>query len=193
MVSDIFNQTNFLDILIVIVLFRICYIAARMGLTIEIFKFLGVIFATYISLHYYTSLSDIVARSLYAKGVHFEFFDLVIFLVLGAGGYIGFAAIRGAFYRFVKLEIIPVINKFGGFLLGIIRGFFVIGLLVFTLSISNISYLTRSVKHSYLGSRAFLISPNTYGWLWGNIFSKFSSKEKFNPAVNEAIGRFNGK
>ena len=193
MIVDIFRQTNFLDILIVIVLFRICYIAAGMGLTIEIFKFFGVIFATYIALHYYTNLSDIIQRSLLPKGISLEFLDLLIFLILALAVVMGFAVIRSTFYRFIKLEILPVINRFGGILLGILRGFFVIGLLVFTLTISNISYLSSSVKHSYLGSRAFLISPNTYAWLWNNVFSKFSTKEKFNPTINEVIDRFNRK
>ena len=191
MIFDIFKQINFLDIFIVILLFRICYIATKMGMTIEIFKFLGVIFATYISLHYYVNLSDIIQRSLLPRGIPLEFIDYLIFLVLALTGYIAFVAIRGIFYRFIKLETVPLINKFGGLLLGVLRGFFVVGLLVFTLSISNISYLSRSVKHSYLGNRAFMISPNTYSWLWNNIFSKFSTHEKYNFTIDETVYRFN--
>ncbi len=193
MILDIFNQTNFIDIIIVIILFRICYIAAKMGLAIEFFKFLGVIFATYVSLHYYTKVSDIIQRSLLPKGMPLEFADFVIFLVLAQVIYLGFVVIRNIFCHFIKLEAVPEISKFGGLLLGLIRGFLVVGLLVYTLSISSINYLTNSVKNSYLGSRAFLISPNTYSWLWNNIFSKFSATEKLNSTVTEVIDRFNSK
>lgn len=187
----ILSRANFLDIVIVIILLRTCYIAAKTGLPVEIFKFFGVIFVTYISLHYYTNLADIIARSILPKGLPLEFFDFLIFFILVSAGYLGFAVIRSIFYRYIKLEAVPLLSKFGGFILGLLRGFFVTGLLVFMLSISSVSYFSGSVKHSYLGSRAFLISPNTYAWLLNNIFSKFSSKVKFNPTVNEVIDRFN--
>ncbi|MFA6358558.1 MAG: CvpA family protein [Candidatus Omnitrophota bacterium] len=193
MISGAIPQFNYLDVLIVIVLIRICCIALAMGLTIEIFKFLGVIFATYISLHYYVSVSDIVQRTFLPKGMPLEFLDFLVFVVLVLAGYAGFAALRVVFYRFIKLESIPWLNKIGGLVLGVIRWFFVVGLLVFTLNISSISYLSNSVRHSYLGSRAFSISPNTYSWLWKNIFSKFSGKEKFNSTVSEAVDKFNQK
>lgn len=193
MIFEIFNQSNFLDIFIVILLFRICYIAYNTGLAIESFKLLGVIFATYISLHYYTSVSDTIQRNLLPKGMPLEFADFLIFLTLAIVAYLGFVVIRSIFYRFIKLEAVPAFSKFGGLFLGIVRGLFVTGLLVYVLSISSISYLTSSVKHSYLGRRTFLISPTTYGWLWNNICSKFSAKEKFNSTVNEVIDRFNRK
>jgi len=191
MIFDIFKQTNFLDIVILIILFRICYIAAKMGLSFEIFKFLGVVFATYISLHYYTNVSDAIQLDFLPKGMPLEFTDFLVFVVLASVSYIGFVVFRSIFHHFVTMEAVPAISKFGGLFLGIARSFFVVGLLVYTLNISSISYLTSSVKHSYLGSRAFLISPNTYSWLWNTIFCKFSTKEKFNPTVKEVIDRFN--
>ncbi|MDD5120384.1 MAG: CvpA family protein [Candidatus Omnitrophica bacterium] len=193
MVFDIFRQTNFIDILIVILLFRICYIAAKQGLSVEIFKLCGIIFATYLSCHFYTSLSDIIQRSLPTKRMPLEFADFIVFITLALIGYLAFVLIRSIFYRFLKLEAVPEINKFGGLILGVIRAYFFIGLLIFTLGISSVNYISGSVKHSYLGSRVFLVAPNTYRWLWDNIFSKFSAKEDFNSTINEVIDRFNNK
>ncbi len=191
--TNLISQFNFLDILIIIISIRICYIAFQMGLAVEFFKLSGVILATYLSLHYYTGLSDIIQHRFIPKGMPLEFMDLLVFIILAAGGYLLFVILRSSFYRFMKLEASPKISQFGGLILGALRLFFTVGLLIYILMISGIKYLNDSVKYSYLGSRSALISANTYGWLWDSIISKFSSKEKFNPAVSDVLERFNRK
>ncbi len=190
---NFFAQSNFLDILIIIILIRICYISTITGLAVEFFKLSGILFSTYISLHYYTSISDIIQRSFFPKLMPLEFMDFLIFIILVLSGYMGFVALRSIFYRLIKLEAMPLINKFGGLILGVLRAYFIVGLLTFTLVISSVSYLNSSVKHSYLANKAFSISPAAYDWLWSNIVSKFSPKEKFNPTINEVTQKFNRK
>jgi uncharacterized membrane protein required for colicin V production len=164
-----------------------------MGLSIEIFKFLGVIFATYIGLHYYTAFADFIQKSFLPKAMPLEFLDFIAFLGLVVIGYLSFVVLRSILFRFVQLNAHPKINQFGGLILGIGRGFLVIGLLIFTLGISTVTYFTSTVRHSYLGSKALAISPRTYDWLWSNIFSKFSAREKFNSTVTEVTDRLNHK
>ncbi len=182
---------NFLDYIILIVLFRICYIAAKMGFSVEIFKFLGALFSTYTALHYYTTFSDFIQKRFLPKAMPLEFLDFVVFLLLITVVYLCFVGLRSLLFRFIQLNAIPKINQMAGFILGIGRGFLVIGLLSFSLAISSVSYLNSSIKHSYLGSRALAISPQTYEWFWSNIFSKFSAHEKFNSTVREALDKFN--
>lgn len=186
-------QSNFVDIVIIIITLRICYIAAVMGLVVEFFKLLGVLFATYISLHYYTSISDIIQRHFFSKEMPLEFMDFLVFVILAFLAYLGVIVLRSIFYRLIKLEATPKINKMSGFILGLGRAYFSVGLLVFILSISSVSYLNDSVKHSYLGSRAFSISPRSYNWIWNSIVSKFSPGEKLNPTVKEIIENFHKK
>ncbi|MDP2927223.1 MAG: CvpA family protein [Candidatus Omnitrophota bacterium] len=193
MILGLLAQFNFLDFIILIVLFRICYIAAKMGLSVEIFKLSGVIFSTYIALHYYTTLSDLIQRRFLPKAMPLEFMDFIVFLLLIIVGYLCFVGLRSILFRFIQLNAIPKINQFSGLILGIGRGFLVVGLVSFTLVISSVTYLRSSVKHSYLASKAFAISPQTYNWLWSNIFSKFSAQEKFNSTVTEAMDKFNRK
>jgi len=193
MLIDIFRQFNFLDIILLIVLFRICYVALKMGLPVEIFKLLGVLSAIFISLHYYTILSNLIQKQYSLNNMPLEFMDFLISLILVVASYLIFVVLRSIFCRFMKMEATPKINKFGGLILGLVRGVLVIGLISYILGISSISYLARSVKYSYLGSRAFAIAPRTYTWLWSNIFSKFSSGEKLNPTVNEVKDNFSSK
>ncbi|MDP3041300.1 MAG: CvpA family protein [Candidatus Omnitrophota bacterium] len=193
MILEILSKFNFLDFIILIVLFRICYIAAKMGLSVEIFKLSSIIFSTYIALHYYTTFSDLIQRRYLPKAISIEFLDFIIFLLLIIAGYLCFVGLRSILFRFIQLNAIPKINQFAGLILGIGRGFLVVGLLSFTLAISGVTYLSGSVRHSYLGSKAFAISPQVYGWLWNNIFSKYSAQEKFNSTVTKAIDKFNRK
>jgi uncharacterized membrane protein required for colicin V production len=193
MIMNILAQLNFLDIFFLIIVFRICYVAVKTGLAIEFFKFSGVLFATYVSLHYYTTLSDIIQRRFFYKYMPLEFMDFLIFLILAGAGYLGFVVLRSIFYHFIKLETVPRISQFGGFIFGLARGFLVIGLLAYILIISSVSYLSSAVKHSYSGVRACSISPGTYDWLWSSVFSKFSPQEKFNPTVTEVMDKVGRK
>jgi len=191
--NNFFAQSNFVDIIIIILSLRICYIAAQMGLVIEFFKLSGVLFSTYIALHYYTSLSDTLQRFFFSKEVPLEFIDFLVFLILTTAAYLGSIVLRSIFYRFMKLEAVPTINRIGGIVVGIVRAYFLIGLFIFILSISSVNYLSSSVKYSYLGSRAFSISPKAYHRIFNSIVSKFSTKEKLNPTIDEVTERFNRK
>lgn len=190
---DLITRFNFLDIIIIIISVRICYIAFQMGLAVEFFKLAGVILATYISLHYYTGLSEIIQRRFIPKGMPPELMDLLVLIILAAGGYLVFVVLRSSFYRYMRLEASPKISQFGGFVLGLARSFFTTGLLIYILMISGVKYLNESVKYSYLAGRSVLISADTYGWLWGNIISKFSQNDKFNPAVTELLEKSSRK
>ncbi|HNW39787.1 MAG TPA: CvpA family protein [Candidatus Omnitrophota bacterium] len=190
MIAETLAKFNFLDFIILIVLFRICYIAAKMGLSIELFKLAGVIFSTYISLHYYVAVSDLIQRRFFSQIMPLAFMDFIVFILLVIVGYSCFILLRSLLFRFVQLNAVPRINQVAGLILGIFRSFLIVGLISFTLSISTVTYISNSVRHSYLGSRAFAISPRTYDWLWSNIFSKFSAHEKFNSTVAETMDKF---
>ena len=190
MVMEIFNQFNFLDVVILIILFRICYIAVKMGLAVEFFKLLGVLFSIYFASHYYTYFSDMIQQRFIPGGMPLEFMDFIIFIILACAVYLVFVLLRVTFSRFMKMEAAPKINKYGALILSLARGYFTVGLLIYVLMISSVSYLSNSVKHSYLGSRSFSISAQTYNWIWESILSKFSPQEKPNSVVNEVRDNF---
>lgn len=187
MIFNMIKQFNWVDIFIIILLFRVCYIAAKTGFSSEIFKLTGTVFAIYLSLHYYTVLSDAVSESLPIIGrkLPLEFRDFLCFIFLVTVTYIAFIAIRMAFYRFIKMQAVPSLNKWGGLALGIIRSVLLVGLIIYALVISSTSYLKSSVKESFMGRRFFTVAPATYSWLWNSITSKLAAAEKFNKTVLE--------
>ncbi len=185
MLLDTIKQFNWLDIFVVIILIRVGYVAIKTGLPVEAFKLLGTVLAIYLSLHYYTGLSEVIKQRLGLKEMPLDFLGVICAVLLVLVGYGIFIALRFAFCRFIKVEAVPQLNKWGGFILGSIRGVFLAGLVIFILAISTIDYLKASVVNSYSGKYLFQIAPNTYTWFWDNLTSKYAANDKFNKTVQE--------
>ncbi len=183
---DILKQFNWVDIFFAILLIRICYVAVKNGFPVELFKFLGTLLAAYLSLHYYTNLSDYITSYNATKALSIEYVSVISFIALVILGYIILALLGRLFSRFLKMEAAPKLNKWGGFILGIARSFLLMSLVIFVFLISSSQYLMHSVDNSYSGKYLFKIAPTAYTWLWDNVMSKFRPQEKFNSVVLKA-------
>lgn len=183
------KSLNWVDIFLLILLLRICYVSLKSGFSVEIFKLLGTVAAIYIAMHYFTAFSDWLSGRAHIyiskEGMPLEFMDFISFVILGLAGYIIFVGLRIGLCRFIKMEAVPQLNKWGALALGIARAFLLTGLIIFMLVISTLSYLRNSAINSYLARRLFKVAPATYSWLWDNITSKFMSSEKFNKTILE--------
>lgn len=185
MLYNIITQINGVDLIIAIILAKVCYIAVKSGMVTEAFKLLGVITATYLSLHYFTSLADIMRGRSATSAMNLEFIDFVSFLLLALLGYGFFVVARMAFAHFIKAEAVPRVNKIGGLVLGLVRGFLAAGLIVFMLIISSVSITRDMAANSYFGSRIYKISYSLYGGMWNGFFSKILPHESYNRTLLE--------
>lgn len=185
MLLNIIQQFNWVDIFVIILLLRVCYIAIKNGFPIELFKVSGTILAIYLSFHYYTNLSDIIRQRFIGQKLPLEFLDFLCFGLLAVLGYLAVAFFRQLFSRLITMEAVPKLNKWGGFFIGILRGFLLSSLLIFALFISSFKYFKNSVNDSYSGRRLFKIAPATYSKIWFGFVSKFMPGEKFNPTITE--------
>jgi len=190
MILDIIRQWNWVDVLVIIILLRVCYTAMKTGLTVELFKLLGVILAIYLSAHYYTTLSDFAEERMNIKFIPLEFLDFLCFVILAIIGYLVFFGLREAIHRSIKMQTHPSLNRWAGLALGIGRSILLSGLVIFILVISTISYLKDSVGSSYFGKRMFKIAPATYSGLWNGFMSKFMTQEKINNTILEVQAGF---
>jgi uncharacterized membrane protein required for colicin V production len=174
------------DLFVIIAFVRICYVAFKTGFTIELFKLLGTLLAIFISMQYFTIISDtFIRRPVATEKIPLEFIDFVSFLILVISGYTIFVFLRSVFYRFIKMEAAPNLQKWGGLILGVLRALLCVSLIIFMLVISSFQYTKISVQDSYSGKSLFKIAPATYAWLWNNVTSKFINNEKFNKAILE--------
>jgi len=180
---NILKQFNWVDVFFVILLIRICYVAIKNGFPIELFKLLGTLSAIYLSLHYYIIFPDYIVGRIGAKNIPLEYLTFFSFVALAILGYFIFMLLRKVFSRFIQLEAVPNLNKWGSLILSVIRGFLLISLLIFIFVIAPWGYFGNSVNNSYSGKRLFKIAPATYTWMWNSIMSKFRTQEKFNDAI----------
>ncbi len=184
MLLNILNQINWVDIFVLILGVRICYVAVKSGFPVELFKFIGTVTAVYLSLHYYVALSGYIEGWLsMGNRLPQDFLQFIVFLSLAAAGYYAFMVLRSIFYRFLKMEAVSTLNKWGSLILGLARAVVLVSLIMFTFVISSVSYFNNSVKASYTGKRFFMVAPDTYSWLWNNFVSKFAAGEKYNETV----------
>ncbi|MCX5712528.1 MAG: CvpA family protein [Candidatus Omnitrophica bacterium] len=187
MLIDILKQFNWLDVFVLILMIRVVYVATTRGFISELFKLIGVLVAIYLSFHYYTLLADFIRSKLPVdERMPLQFLDFICFVALAGIGYSIFAIIRIMLFNLIKMDAVPRLQKWGGFLLGFFRAWLLSGLIVYTLSISSVEYLHKSVYSSYWGKSLFYAPVNTYTFIWESIMSKFMSGEKFNSTVNQA-------
>lgn len=177
MLNNIFTKINWIDILAVILLIRICYISMKCGFIAEFFKITGTILAIFLSLHYYLILSSAINSKLPFKGTPAEILNFISFIALVILGYGTFMLFRIGISRFIKMEATAKLNQYGGLAMGVVRWFFLFGLLIFILVISGVPYCQKSVANSFSGLKIINIVPGTYNLLWNGIASKFMDKE----------------
>lgn len=183
MLFAIIKQLNWVDVFAVFLLLRILYVSAKNGFVVELFKLIGIIFTIYLSLHYYSKLSNLISKRISLEQPHLEYVDFFMFISLVAATYLIFAFLRKIFLNFVKIEAVAVLSKWGGLILGFFRGALSGGLVIIILSIATLPYLNTSARKSYFGERLFNITVFTYSALWNGVMSKFMANEKFNQAI----------
>lgn len=184
---DTLKQFNWVDILLVIILFRISYNAMKTGVPLEFLKLLGTIVAIYLAMHYYTSLVDWVMQQAHIakEEMPLDFFDFLSFIFLAIVGYLIIFSLRVILFHFIKKETRSNLNKWIGLIFGLTRGLILAGLVTFMLVISTGSYLKKSAVNSYFGRRMFNVAPDIYSWIWEKITSKFATGEEFNKTILE--------
>lgn len=180
---NILRQFNWVDIFFVIILLRTCYVAAKHGFIVELFRLLGTILAIYLSLHYYINFSDYIIEQTPAKNLPVEYPAFFSFVVLAVIGYLFFVFLGKAFSRFFHTEAASTLNRWGSLILGIARSFLFASLIMFIFVVAPVGYFRKSVDSSYSGKYLLKVAPEAYRWLWDSVMSKFRVQEKFNESA----------
>ena len=159
MTTEILNSINWIDILMGVVLIRALYIGLKGGLVIELFKLLGVFFAVFITLHYYSAISKFVQDKVHLPPAAT---DLSSFAFLWAIVILAFKFIREGFTMLFKIEAHSLFDRWGGLAMGVVRGFLLCSLLVLLLRISAIEYFVKNLEKSMSGAKLASLSPKPW-------------------------------
>ncbi|MFH0762767.1 MAG: CvpA family protein [Candidatus Omnitrophota bacterium] len=187
MFSSIITNINWVDICLAILLLRICYIAVKNGFPQEVFKIFGVIAAVFLSMHYYLFLSELIRDrlGLGLESTALRSLEFFVFLTLVILSQFFFVILRKIFSKALKVEVLPTLNKWGGFILGVARGLLLGSLLMFIMLLSGADFLNKGVKESYSGKYIVGVAPAVYCSLWQGFLSKLFTGDKLNDSVLE--------
>lgn len=179
---------NWIDIFIVILFVRICYISVKNGIFIELTKLLGTTLSIYLACHYYILAGNYLHAHI-PLSVKLEFLDFLGFFILVLIGYLVFLAFRATLGQLIRLEAVPLLNRWGAFIFGIFRAVLFCSLIMFMLFISSISYLRNSVTDSSFGIKILSVTPKVYTAVWDGFMSRFMFKERLNPIISQIQAR----
>jgi uncharacterized membrane protein required for colicin V production len=154
------HQINWVDIFVVIFLIRGTYIGSTKGLTAELFKSLGLILVLVISFSLHMPLAQFLSSHLFfslkiAMPVAFSLLAIAVFFV--------YRIIIGVCLRLMNIEFAEGLDKFGGIILGFLRGTVLASFIIFSLNLFPSAYVTRSIdKNSLSGKYLAKLAPVIY-------------------------------
>lgn len=158
---DILSRINWVDILVIIILFRVSYIAFQEGLSHEIFPLIGATGTVVLALYYYENLSNFISGNVMKLPIEVTDFLSFIALIILFG--ILFKLLRVVLDKVIKVSWHPLIEKLGGVVAGIFRACIVASIILMILSLMPLSYLQRSIREKSLTGMYFLkIGPFVY-------------------------------
>jgi membrane protein required for colicin V production len=158
---ELITKINWVDILVAILMLRISYVAFRDGLSHEIFPFIGSILIMVLAMRYYAVLGGSISRNM--MNMPIELANFLSFLVLVT--VLGFLVrlLRLLLDKIVKVQWHPVMEKFGGLVVGMMKAYVITGIVLMTLSLMPLSYLSWSIKdRSLTGKYILRAGPQIY-------------------------------
>jgi uncharacterized membrane protein required for colicin V production len=161
LIMEIFGKANWVDLIVLIIMFRISYVASQDGLSHEIFPLIAVICSVVLSLGYYNNFAVFLSKSLFNFPIELANFLSFTILVIGIGFI--FKIIRHILDKVIKVSWHPLVEKFGGLIAGIARASITTSIVVIIIALIPLSYITWSVRDKSLTGMYFLrIGPAIY-------------------------------
>ncbi len=178
---ELIARINWVDILVAILMLRISYVAFRDGLSHEIFPFIGSIMIMMLAMRYYASLGALISRGMMNMPMELSNFLAFLALVVALGFLV--RLLRLLLDKIVKVEWHPVLEKFGGLAVGIMKAYVVTAIVLTTLSLMPLSYLAWSIKDKSLtGKYVLRAGPEIYNRV-GIFLPAIISDETSKPTV----------
>lgn len=163
---EILSRTNWVDVLVVIIVLRISYVAFQDGLSHEIFPLIGSACTIVLALHYYHKISIFISQNV--LGQHVDILNFISFLVLAVGVGFIFKFLKVVLDKIIKVTWHPLIERFGGLLAGVARASIVTATVLTVLALMPLSYLQWSIRDKSLTGVHFLrIGPSIYAAMAG--------------------------
>ena len=181
MSTEIISSLNWIDILLALVLIRAVYIGIKIGFVVEFFKLAGVLFAVFITLHYFSGMSQYLQDKVHLpKGAA----DVFSFGFLWGLMILAFKFIREGIMLLFKVEAHSTLNTTGGFVASVARGFLLCSMAILLLRAGAMDYFTKNLENSFLAPKIVGLAPKAYESVYNGFVSKFFPTEELNKSVS---------
>lgn len=158
---DIIQRVNWVDVLVVILMLRMSYVAFQEGLSHVIFPTIAVLLVIIISLHYYQKIGSILSQNL--VNIPIEVSNFLSFFTLAIIISLIFKLLRVILEKIIRVEWHPFIERFGGLIVGIVRASLIVSLVLTAIVLVPIRYFQWSIRDRSVAGMHFLrIGPNVY-------------------------------
>lgn len=180
---ELIAKINWVDVLVAILMLRISYVAFRDGLSHEILPFIGSILVMVLATRYYTVFGSFVSQNMINMPVELANFLCFFTLVITMGLVI--RLLRAMLDKIVKVQWHPMIDKFGGLAVGIMKAYVITAIVLMTISLMPLPYLQWSIKdRSLTGKYVLRAGPEIYDRL-GGLLPAVNLNKPGKPAVNQ--------
>lgn len=158
---EIIEKINWVDILVIILMIRMSYVAFTGGLSHEIFPLIGSVISITFTLHYYTRIGNLISGKLINIPLDLSNFLGFLILVIIIG--LILKILKALLDLIIKVEWHPLLERFGGLVIGIFRASIITSLILILLALAPLPYLQRSIREKSLTGMYFLkIGPEIY-------------------------------
>ena len=171
---------SWVDIVMPLVILRCALTGKKSGLVVESFKLIGILFATFVTLHYYKALGDLLHQNL---SLNDSIKDAYAFGLLAVSAHLLFSLIREGWLIILKIEMPPIIDQWGGLIFSLIRGYLICGLILLALVLVKDNSIQADAKHSL----SALVFKDTSSRIYQNFYSGFIDKFFPKEPINEEV------
>jgi uncharacterized membrane protein required for colicin V production len=179
--TEIFQNINWVDLLVVILLIRSSYVGFTKGFGWELFRFIGYLSTAVAAVYFYEYASQLLGDYF---PVAQSFSNLICFTALYAGALFIFKFINLIIEKIIRIETFSTVERLGGLALGFLRGAILTSLLLISLVFMPVPYFEKSIKErSYSGQMALKTVPFLYDKI-GAVFPALEFSQR-----NEALSK----
>jgi len=185
MLTHLIKSINWIDVALAFLFIRMIFVGVKNGFISEFFKFLGVVAAVFVSLHYYSSLAAWVAEK---TNLSCDYWDLATFAGLWVAVTFFFKLLRDGILFLFKVEANHEgFDKYAAGIVAVVRGILVCSLTIFLILLAHNGPVTRMTLHSYSYKIAGRTAVSTYSFLYNNLVEKLSAGEHYNAAAAQVL------
>ena len=185
MLTHLVKSINWVDVAFIALLVRMIFVGIQNGFISEFFKSIGITFAVFVSLHYY---SVIAAQVIQKTHLNWPYWDLVIVVGLCLSVLGIFKLLRVGILILFKVESNHEgFDKYSAGIVSIARGFLVCSLTIFMILLMHSGFLTRMTMRSYSYKLVGHTAVSTYSYLYNNLVGKLFAIGPYNSNAAQVL------